>query len=272
MSWLPTRAGGRRRGPATGTSELDDSLLDSMPEDTIAARMAAGVALIRASDGVMVWVNDAWETMLGYLPGELVGRHVSVVNAPSEQAPEERAREIADALKRDGAWRGDVHHVRKDGTRFWSQTTVSRFEHPSRGTFWIAVHADVTARKAAEGALRDAEERLRGVFKAAPVGIVLVGTDLRMSDVNPAFCRMTGYRHDELVDRSMAEITHPADIDLDTVLARQVFSGEIPSYRVEKRLITKSDRVVPAELTATIVRGPDGRPLHGLVFIDVIGA
>ncbi|MGD0283173.1 MAG: PAS domain-containing protein, partial [Dissulfurispiraceae bacterium] len=49
----------------------------------ILENMAEGVFLIRTIDGKIVYTNKTFECMFGYGPGELVGKHVSIVNAPS---------------------------------------------------------------------------------------------------------------------------------------------------------------------------------------------
>jgi PAS domain S-box-containing protein len=238
-------------------------------QSSVVANVAEGIALVRAADGDIVYANEKFELMFGYEPGELVGRHISVVNAPTEQTPEERAQEVIGALEREGAWSGEVCSLRKDGTRFWTAATVSTFEHSEHGTVWITLQTDITERKAAEDALRDAEERFRGVFEESPVGIALVGTDMRLADVNSVFCSLTGYRRDELIGKRNGDITHPDDVALDIGLAAQVFSGEIPRYRIDKRYVTKSGGVVPTTVTATVVRGPDGASPYGIVIVEV---
>jgi PAS domain S-box-containing protein len=237
-------------------------------EHFIAPNVAEAIALVRAADGDIVYANERFEGLFGYERGELVGRHISVVNAPTEETPEQRAQEIVDGLEREGVWRGDVCTLRKDGSRFWCGATVSAFEHPDQGTVWVVVQREITEQKAAESALRDAEERFRAVFEESPTGIALVGNDFRLTDVNHVLCRITGYRRDELIGRRAADITHPDDVALDAGLAAQVFSGEIPRYRIEQRYVTKAGHVVPVTVTATLVRGSDGAPLYGIAIVE----
>ena len=230
----------------------------------ILANIAEGIALIRARDGVMVYVNATWQRMFGYASGEAVGQHVSAVTVPGDR----RADDIVGGLERDGEWRGEIENVRKDGTRFWSAANISCFEHPEHGTVWIAVHSDVTERKAAELALVEAEERFRTVFEEGPVGIVLLDREGRLVEGNDSFSSMIGYGRDEIIGLTLEDLTHPEDRGLDTDLAARVRSGELRRYRVVKRLVTKAAEPVPVAITATMVRDPSGRPRYGLAIVE----
>jgi PAS domain S-box-containing protein len=237
----------------------------------IAANIALGVSMVSAENGDIVYANEQWERLFGYGPGELLGRHISVVNAPAVVSPEERAQEIFDALDRHGVWGGEFHNRRKDGTTFWTYANISRFEHPEHGTLWITASADITDRKAGDTALHNAEERFRAVFDDAPVGIALVGIDRQLIDANRLLCEMVGWRRDELVGKGLNDMVHQADHDLDAALAAQVLNGEIPRYRVEKRLMTKSGGMFTAALTSTVLRAPDGRLLYTIMCVEETG-
>jgi two-component system, NarL family, sensor histidine kinase UhpB len=116
------------------------------------------------------------------------------------------------------------------------------------------------------------EERARLAFDNAPIGMALVGLDYRLHKVNRALCEALGYGERELLDSTFVEITHPDDRGEDLTLAGQLFRGEIPSYRLEKRFVTKDGRLVWLDLTALVVRGGDGEPLYGLAMVEDITA
>jgi PAS domain S-box-containing protein len=237
-------------------------------EISVVANMSVGVALVSATDGEIVYVNDCWERMFGYDPGELLGRHISVVNAATDQTPGERAREIFDGLTRDGVWNGDVQNVHKDGTPFWTSCSVSAYEHPEHGVVWVSVNTEITARKQEDSRLRDEVQRYRRVFDASPAGLALIAADLRLELVNQAFCDILGYSRDELQGTLLSDLTHPDDVALCTELRNKVLSGETPRYRIEERLLTRQRGIVPVALTATVIRGPDGAPIAEVATIE----
>ena len=136
----------------------------------IMKNMSEGINLVRVSDNVIVYTNSKFEEMCGYDPGEMVGKHISVVNALAEKSPEETAREIMESLKKHGDWQGDIHNIKKDGTPFWCHASVSWFDHSEYGRALISAHTDITKRKRAEEALRESEKRLRTAQRVGAVG------------------------------------------------------------------------------------------------------
>jgi len=94
-------------------------------QSAIAANMAEGVHLVRTSDGMIIYANPRFEEMFGYGQGELIGKHVSVLNAPGDKSPKEVAEEIVKSLGEKGVWHGEVQNVRKDGSLFWCRASVS---------------------------------------------------------------------------------------------------------------------------------------------------
>ncbi|MFN6570859.1 PAS domain S-box protein [Dendronalium sp. ChiSLP03b] len=112
---------------------------------------------------------------------------------------------------------------------------------------------DVTAAKQAEIALRESEERFRAMFDQAAVGIAQVALDGQFLQINPALCEITGYSHEELIQMNCEEITHPEDLEADSVQAQRVLAKEINGYSLEKRYIRKDGSIVWVNLTASVV-------------------
>ena len=124
--------------------------------------------------------------------------------------------------------------------------------------------------RAAETALRESEERFRRVFEEGPLGLALVGSDYRFLKVNSALCEMVGYSEAELLQKTFAEITHPDDVRVDLELAERLFKRETPFYRMQKRYQKKTGEIIWINLTASMILGPDGQPLHAIAMIEDI--
>ena len=85
----------------------------------------------------------------------------------------------------NGFWQGDVKNIKKDGTTFLCQASVSAFDHPQYGQVDVSVHTDITKRKRAELASRVEEltSREREVMDLVVVGKATkrIAADLRIS-------------------------------------------------------------------------------------------
>jgi PAS domain S-box-containing protein len=91
----------------------------------------------------------------------------------------------------------------------------------------------------------------RAIFEDAPLGICVVDKDLKIVDVNDAYCRMLGYTEAEMMGRRIPDITHPEDRQRDIEFVSLLLSGQIPRYAAEKRYVSKSGQVVWAEIVVT---------------------
>jgi two-component system cell cycle sensor histidine kinase/response regulator CckA len=133
------------------------------------------------------------------------------------------------------------------------------------------ISIDITERKRVENRLREAEDRFRGAFDSAAVGMALVGDDGSFLAVNRALCAIVGYSEEELLQRTFQQITHPDDVDGDVALVRQVLEGEIQSYQLDKRYIRKDSEQVWVRLSVSLVRDAEGKPVHFVAQIKDIG-
>jgi len=109
--------------------------------------VAEGICLIGLDDLLIKWTNEKFTRMFGYDPGEIVGKHVDIIDAPVERTFTETRTSI---VKETGEWHGDVRNIKRDGTQFWCYANVSLFDHPEYGKVKVSVDTDITERKLAE--------------------------------------------------------------------------------------------------------------------------
>jgi two-component system sensor histidine kinase/response regulator len=124
------------------------------------------------------------------------------------------------------------------------------------------LRSEIGERKRAEEALRQGEERFRGAFDSAAIGMALVSPDGRWIQVNRSLCEITGYCEAELLASDFQTITHPADLDADLDQVRRVLSGSVRSYGMEKRYLHKEGRIVWVRISVSLVRETNGEPLY----------
>ncbi len=170
----------------------------------ILQNIAEGVHLVRSSDGIIVYTNPKFEAMFGYASGEMLGEHVSIVNAPTDRTPEETANEITKDLDRKGWWSGEICNIKKDGTLFWCHASVTAFEHQGYGTVWLSVHEDITEKRRVAEARERADQKYRDLFENSRDAILIIENETFV-DCNQATVDMLGYS-----DKKELLQTHPS--------------------------------------------------------------
>jgi PAS domain S-box-containing protein len=123
------------------------------------------------------------------------------------------------------------------------------------------VIASVVQRKKAQLARQVSEHRFSRLFEDASVGIALEGPEGRLLSVNPAFCSMTGYTKEELLQLSCANLSHPEDAPSEMVLFEELCSGKRKSYQMEKRFFRKDASVFWAHINISLLKSVEGPPL-----------
>jgi PAS domain S-box-containing protein len=152
-----------------------------------------GIA-IHEPDGTIGYVNQRMAEMLGYLREEIIGR--SSLDFVDEQDREAviRARE---SLKEQGSFTSERRLRRKDGSILWTLTNVTpRRDGGGKFLGYLAMHTDVTERKAAEDALAASQHLLHSVLEQAAEGITVRDAQGRVMFVN-AVARRRALRHPE---------------------------------------------------------------------------
>ncbi|MDF2601091.1 MAG: two component transcriptional regulator, LuxR family, partial [Methylobacterium brachiatum] len=136
----------------------------------------------------------------------------------------------------------------------------------------IAQHryaADRIERRIAEVALRASEERFRAVAEQAEAGIVIVDAAHRMSFVNDRYCEILGRTREDLLGRTVQELTHPDDWAFNEPLYRRAIA-EGASFTIEKRYLRPDGSAVWVRNVVSALRDGTGVIVGGLaVSLDV---
>lgn len=127
-------------------------------------------------------------------------------------------------------------------------------------------------RKQAEEQLRESEKRFFGTVDLAAVGIAHVGEDGRFIHVNRRLCDMLGYSEEELLARSIKQVSHPDDSTMSDAARLKLRNGEIDSFKLEKRYLRKDGSLIWVSLTVAIMRDAKGQPLYDISIVEDVSA
>ncbi|MBX3673480.1 MAG: PAS domain S-box protein [Burkholderiales bacterium] len=155
-----------------------------------------------------------------------------------------------------------------DGTRKTIlNSAVPLLDAAGRPRGAIIVNHDITERRAAELALLESEKRFRATFEQAAVGMAHVAPDGRWLDVNQRLCDITGFTREEMVARTVWDITVEEDKPADDRARLAVLENRADLYRREKRYRRADGGVVWVSVTSALVRDARGEPQY---FVSVI--
>ncbi|HEX3447293.1 MAG TPA: PAS domain S-box protein, partial [Isosphaeraceae bacterium] len=188
-----------------------------------------------------LFVSKGTEDVTGYPPDDFTSRRINYIDI---MLPEDRlaTRDVILNAVRDRGTYEDEHRIRhKDGSIRWIWARGHGvFAADGSLRFLEGLNLDITARKQAEEALRESEERFRGTFENAAVGIVHNDPAGRFLRVNEKYCAIVGYSREELLQKTLHDIIHSEDLAAHIELYTLCFTrGESPAYPLERRYLRK---------------------------------
>ncbi|MBS1796163.1 MAG: PAS domain S-box protein, partial [Acidobacteria bacterium] len=208
-------------------------------------------------------VNEATCLHYGYTREEFLAMTLADIADPEDvREIRQKVRQNRDGRTFYGAWK----HRKKDGSEIWVETASHRLDIEGENSRLVLI-SDVTDKKRAADALREAEKRFRATFEHAAVGIAHIAPDGKWLLANERLCEMTGYTREELAEKTFHDILHPDDRDHGIELFRKILKGEIETYTKEKRYVRKDGTVIWINKTVSLVRDTAGAPQY---FISVI--
>ena len=162
------------------------------------------VVLMVSEDSVIRFCNPAVERMLGWLPAEVIGQPLALLQPARMRAGHTGgfARYLASGVRRLD-WRAvEAAALHRDGREIPVEISFSDMQMDGQRIFG-AFMRDVTQRIEQRQALQRSEERYRSIVQTAEEGIWVIDAQTITTFVNPKMARMLGYTDAEMLGRSM---------------------------------------------------------------------
>jgi PAS domain S-box-containing protein len=130
----------------------------------------------------------------------------------------------------------------------------------------VGVTQNITERKRAEEALREAETNYRELVRYAPAAIYEMDfRKRRFTSVNDAMCQLLGYSREELLAMDPFDITDEEGRARFQTRISGWLEGEEPGKDVEYKIRAKDCRIIDVALDATFTTDANGEPLGATV-------
>jgi len=216
------------------------------------------LSITTVKEGKFLMINEAYSREMGYTNDEIIGKNVFDVNIYIN--PDTRS-DLINKLYNTGSFKGvEIQYRTKSGELIMTELSMVLIQIDGEECI-LSAFQNITQRKQIENALKDSENRFRGIFEKTGVAKVINAIDGRLLHVNKAFADMIGYSKEEMVKLNLTDITHPDDLDLSNEAIRSVVSGEKNIFRFEKRYYHRNGSLVWADVSTTLIQDASGNPV-----------
>lgn len=160
------------------------------------------------------------------------------------------------------SYRVEKRYIRPDGSIVWVDVFATLVRIAGVEPYVIGVVQDITGRKRALEAERQAELRFRATFEHAAVGVAHTDASGCWIRLNRRVAEILGYNPLDamrLVRRRVLDFTHPDDAKRDQALFARQVAGELDRYELDKRAFRKDGSIVWVHLTSAVARDTDGK-------------
>jgi PAS domain S-box-containing protein len=226
-------------------SGFEQSFLDFFAEVSAGQATACGQAL-RSGKRVVVEDIGAWESS---------GPSSEIVRAAGY-----RAVQSTPIIGNDGAVLGVL------STHFREKHRPAGHELQLLDLYVRHVASFIERHRKGE-ALRESEERYKGIFQNAQIGISIADLNGQFRSCNPAYSEMHGYTAEELRGLSYDDVVHPEDRARHSAAIARLQRQETASLEISNKCLAKGGKVLWVHKRVSLLRDELGRPTHiiGLV-------
>src|SRR5215467_61938 len=212
-------------------------------------------------DGACDYFSTQWTQHTGVPERDLLGWRWLEVLHPDDREPTRRL--WADSVAGRSPYDVEYRVRSSDGVYRWFKTRGTPIrDGAGRVVKWFGTCTDISDLRQTEQALRESEERFRGTFENAAVGITHNDSAGRFLRVNGTYCAIVGYAREELLQKTFQDITHPDDRAGNVELYRALLRGDSPILGLQKRYVRKDGSMVWVELSASLQRDAAGQPAY----------
>jgi diguanylate cyclase (GGDEF)-like protein/PAS domain S-box-containing protein len=226
-------------------------------------RSPDGIAIVRQEDMLICDINEAFVNSSGHQREDLIGESLFELDVVSESA-------LADAalrLEEDDHFSNlEMTLHTKSGEEIPALVSATTLEVEEEPCFLI-IAKDLRDLRATEEQLRASEQRFRGAFENAPIGILLVDMDGKVFQANRFAAELLSYRNASMRNLHISRLVPDDDRDKYNDLMQRLAKGHQATLRTEQRMLCADGAEIWTNMHVVLLRSQDGEPAYGIVQI-----
>ncbi len=181
-----------------------EARLTAMFEQTVVGIVLADLDL------KLTYANEQYCRILGRSRAEVRALNMRDITHPDDL--DNNLRQLREAKESGTPFSIEKRYFKPDGSIVWVVNNVSLIrDRAGTPLYYMGVCQDITARRQAEEALQESEERFRTMAEASSVLIAQTGPDGNAVYFNREWLRLTGRTMEELINYGWADLLHPED-------------------------------------------------------------
>ena len=214
----------------------------------------------------LVYVSDNIR-YIGYTAKEFLDGKIHFKDVAHPDDSERIGREIKQYAEDDVEEYTQVYRIiTKDGHTRWveDQTSVVRDDQGNK-IYNQGLLVDITRRKLAEEEVQRSEEKFRRIVETAGEGFILMDEDLKITEVNDAYCHMLGYPRSEILGKTPFDLATEEFRQFMLNNREEILAKEYREF--EGTVRAKDGRHVPILVHGNTLRSDEGKVIGNMAFI-----
>jgi len=217
--------------------------------------------VITDCNGVIQWVNPAFTQLTGYSFTESIGQTPQLIRSGRHNVAFYET--LWNTINSGAVWEGEIINRRKDGSEYFEHQTITPVYTERRViSHFISMKQDITQRKQAEQALREAELKYRTLVEQMPAVIYVDELDEAGTSayVSPQIEALLGYPFSAWEQDPVfwKKCVHPEDYERAIAVTYNTLAQE--RITEEYRMIAQDGQVIWVRDHSTLARDAAGQP------------
>ncbi|MCZ6644151.1 MAG: PAS domain S-box protein [Gammaproteobacteria bacterium] len=226
-----------------------------------------GIVILSQADATIVDINELFVESSGYLREELVGKTIQELNVFADKQMFKKA---AMTLASEGHLSNQEMVLRtKSGEHIPVLTSATLLDFGKEPCI-LCITKDVRELRNTEEQLLRSEDRFRGTFENAPIGIVLVDLDGQIFQVNHFAAELLSYEVESMQELHISRLL-PSDErnNLKEAMADLV-TGKESISREERKMLCKDGHEIWTNFHIVVQRSPEDEAMYCIIQIGDI--